>query len=136
MDGAVHPELIPNVAAYRLFSLAVSLPPNANFNDRSRQNAHLKKIGLNQDDGATLISVLEEFRTAYDAFINRWNKAGSDAIAKNETFNVVPFLRERDLLVQSAQIKLAKTLTSEGWVRFQSHVNSEKSKMRVAEEGQ
>jgi hypothetical protein len=136
VDGAVHPELIPEVAAYRLFFLAVSPPSNASFNDRSRQNAHVQKIGLSNDDSATLISLLAEFRTAYDAFVIRWNNAASNAVAKNEPFNVAPFVRERDLLVQSTQTKLGRTLTSDGWVRLQLHVNSEKSKMKVAEEGQ
>ena len=46
IDGAVHPELIPDSEAYRLYFLVVSEPRNAVAEDRNRQLAHLAPLSL------------------------------------------------------------------------------------------
>jgi len=53
IDGAVHPELIPDSEAYRLYFLVVSEPRNAVAEDRNRQLAHLAPLSLKGPESAS-----------------------------------------------------------------------------------
>ena len=45
IDGAVHPELIPDIAAYRLYLLAVARSATPTEQERRHQAAQLGVIG-------------------------------------------------------------------------------------------
>src|SRR4029077_6525313 len=46
IDGAAHPELIPDSVAYRLYFVAVSTVQNPAEAEQKHQHAHLMKTGL------------------------------------------------------------------------------------------
>ena len=63
IDGAEHPELIPDSIAYRLFFVTVSLKPNPTQEDRNRQQAQLKAIGLQASDMQIFVGPMLPCRT-------------------------------------------------------------------------
>jgi hypothetical protein len=137
LDGSTNPERIPDKAAHRLFYVVVGVAPNATSDEKMRQDAHLRKIGLGDDDRKAVASLLGDFKVQYEAFMNRWNETAQAALARNQRFNPTEFLKERDALVQSTRNALSSALTSGGFNLLLLHINAEKSKMRVdAEEAQ
>jgi hypothetical protein len=63
IDGSVHPELIPDSTAHRLYFIVVSELPNPTPEQRNRQIAHLRRIGLQNSDIERMIPALENFKT-------------------------------------------------------------------------
>jgi hypothetical protein len=136
IDGAVHPELIPDSIAYRLYFSAVSIGPNPTEEDRKRQAAHLNKIGLPDLDREILIVVLSDFRTKHDALALQFNQAANAALARNEVFDPASFLKQMDNLVQSTRDALKLRLSREAMNQLDAFIQSEKKYMRVPAEGQ
>ena len=129
IDGAVHPELIPDSTAYGLYLLTVSVPANATEKQRKVQQAHLAKANLKDQDEASLQIVLTEFRSQYEAWVTRWNAA---AEAQKEAFDPKPFLQQQADVIQNTRALLEKVLTKEGMTRLHNHIQDEKRNMRVA----
>lgn len=69
IDGAVHPELIPDSLAYRLYFVALSTGQNPTEVERRRQRMHIMKVGLVESDQEAFISLLLDFRSTYDALV-------------------------------------------------------------------
>jgi hypothetical protein len=137
IDGAVHPDRIPDASAYRLFFLALSTAPNSSYDDKLRQASHIGKIGLNDQDKQNLISRLAIFSAQYRTFTESWNAAAMTALKNGQPFNATEFLKQRNALVQSTRNSLAVALSSNGLARLQQHITAEKSRMKVdAEEAQ
>ena len=65
VDGAIHPDLIPDAAAYRLYFVAVSEMPNPSGEAKQRQLSHLGRIGLQAEDLQVLIPILNSFKVRY-----------------------------------------------------------------------
>jgi len=137
IDGSTNPAGISDKAAHRLFYLAVGILADATADEKGRQDAHLKKIGLSSDDRKAVASALADFKNKYESFMSRWNEAAEAALAKNQRFDPTPFLKQRDVLVLSTRNALSSTLTPEGLTLLLQHISAEKSKMRVdAQEAQ
>jgi len=136
IDGAVHPELIPDSIAYRLYFLTNSTGLMPTEEDQKRQQAQLGKVGLQDDDLKTLVSVLSEFRATYDALVAQYNRSAQAATARNEAGDMSSFLRQRDGLVESTRDTLKLRLTPGGILLLDSFVRSEKKHMKVHTEGQ
>jgi hypothetical protein len=136
IDGAVHPELIPDSTAYRLYFVAVSTGPTPTDEDRKRQQAHLGKVGLQEQDLNMLISTLTEFRTKRDALVTQYNQAAQAAAARNEASDISSLLQQLDGLVQSIRDTLKVRLSPQGMTQFDAFVQSEKTHMKVHAEGQ
>jgi len=134
IDGAMHPELIPDSLAYRLYFVAVSTGQNPTDIDLQRQQAHLRKIGLEADDHKTFVSVLSDFRVKYDALVDQYNASAKAAAARNEAADITGLLKALDGLVQITRDTLKLHLTSEGMFRLHAFVMSEKKNMKVEPE--
>jgi hypothetical protein len=135
VDGAVHPELIPDSVAYRLYFLTHSTGATPTQEDQKRQHAHLAKIGLEDGDLKILIGVLADFRASYDALESQYNHSAEAAAAKGEAGDIDAFLRQRDGLVQAARDTLKIRLTADGMLLFDIFVRSEKRHMKMHAEG-
>ena len=129
IDGAKHPELVSDAAAYRLYLITLSLPPNFNEQDRAAQQAHLSKIDLAANDLQAMTTVLAEFRSQYDAWISRYNAA---ATTQGNTFDPTPFLQQQEDIVQSTREMLKRTLSPKGMSKLHAHIQDEKKRMKVA----
>jgi hypothetical protein len=136
VDGAQHPELIPDSAAYRMYFVAVSEMPNPNEQSKIRQLAHLKRMNLEDEDLKLLINELENFKVAYSTLIEQYNRSAEATLAAGGKPDIHPFLVQRDALVQSTRDRLGATLTTGGLARLHENVQNEKQNMRIAKEGQ
>jgi hypothetical protein len=137
VDGAVHPELIPDSIAYRLYFLAVSTGVSASDEDRKQKQLYLRKASLEEGDLNALTSTLTEFRTKFDSVVAQYNQSATAATARNEAPDIHGFLRQIDGLVQSTRNTLKARLSPQGMTQFDAFVRSEKTHMKVhGEEGQ
>jgi len=135
IDGSVHPEMIQDKDAYRLFLRAAALGPYPTTEEKKRQRAILAPAKLNETELATAINILQNFKTEYEAAIQRWNATAEAANARDTLPDINPFLLERDAIVQSAKQKLEGAISPHSMARFHAYVQGEKSKMKVAMEG-
>jgi hypothetical protein len=131
IDGSVHPELIPDSAAYRLYFLSVSEMPNPSEEEKARQTSHLLKIQLHDDDLHPLVGALEDFKQQYNALIERYNREAAVIDASGGTPNIMSFLIQRDALVQSTRNALKQTLSAEGMTKLDAHIQNEKRHMKI-----
>lgn len=136
IDGAVHPELIPDSIAYRLYFLIASTGTNPTAEDRKHQRAHLNKIGLEDLDREIVVDILAEFRTKYDALEAQYNDAAKAALSRNQVPDTASFLAQLDDLVQSTRDALKLRLTPQAMTQFDAFVQSEKKHMRIPGAGQ
>jgi hypothetical protein len=134
IDGAVHPELIPDSIAYRLYLVAVSTGANPTKAEQERQHVHLMKTGLDDIDERMLVILLADFRAKYDALVAEYNASARAAFAQNETTDVHILLNKLDALVQSTRDTISVRLSSQGAAHFHSFVLSEKKNMKVTGE--
>lgn len=134
IDGAVHPELIPDSLAYRLYFVAVSTGQNPTEAERKHQQAHLMKAGLEESDREVFVSILSDFRSKYDALVAQYNDSARAALARNEVTDVRSLLRKLDELVQSTRDTMSVRLTTRGAARVHSFLLSEKKNMQVQQE--
>jgi hypothetical protein len=132
VDGAKNPELIPDSTAYRMWLVTVSLPPNATEQERTFQQAHLKKLQLtNSVDHLALLSILTEFKSQYLSLIARYNEAAKAALLNGGQADEKLFLQQRDDLVSSTRAAIARQLAPESAARVDAHVQGEKKQIRL-----
>jgi|SRR5271157_4804905 len=138
IDGAAHPELIPDLTAYRLYLVMVSKQSNPTDDQKKRQEAQLRKIGLQEADRKTLAVQLSNFYSEYQNLIQTFNQKATVAWARGERPDIESLRLQRDQLVQSTRDALKAALTANGWALLDAHVQNEKKhmKIRVKEEAQ
>ncbi|HUN63971.1 MAG TPA: hypothetical protein VMU53_18370 [Candidatus Sulfotelmatobacter sp.] len=133
IDGAVHPELIPDSAAYRLYFLSISTSLNANDAERNRQRARIRMIGLSDSDAQALAVVMNDFKMKYVALVVEYNQAAAAHGAAPD----ISVLREQlGELVRTSRDTLKAHLSVQGLTQFDAFVQSEKQHMKVPAEGQ
>jgi hypothetical protein len=137
VDGAVHPELIPDSVAYRLYFLVVSEKPNPPAEAQRRQLAHLRMLRLDNEDLQILITELEDFKVHYTQMIDRYNAEAAAALANGSQTDQETFLAQRDSLVDATRERLRNRLSPDGLKRVDMYVQNEKRHMSLTmEEGQ
>ena len=123
VNGAEHPELIPDLVAYRLYFITVANMPPA------RQQAQLKQAGLNADDISRATVALTSFKVQWNQLRDTYNATvtklgpGADSQA---------FIARRDGLVQATVLALNSSLTPAGSASVGTHVQNEKRRTRVS----
>jgi len=132
IDGAEHPELVPDLTAYRLYLLTVSEPSSPTDQQKNRQEARLKQIGMKEHDRLALISLLASFHDRYHALIDSYNKAATEAWAHQQRTDPGALKVDRDALVQSTHDAIKRTLSEDGWTRLDTFVQGEKKHMKIS----
>ena len=130
IDGAVHPEMIQDKDAYRLFFLTVAVDP-ANTAEVNRQRAFLSPI-LDENQLLAAQTILFDFKTRYQAAIAKYNASAEVAQANNQTSDIGAFRSERDDIVLSTKAAMERALGPKAWAHFDAHVQKEKRRMKVA----
>jgi len=130
IDGAVHPEMIQDKDAYRLFFLTVAVDPT-DAAEVNRQRAFLSPI-LDENRLPAVQVILFDFKTRYAAAIAKYNAWAETDLANNKTPDIGAFLSERDGIVLSTKAAMEKTLGQKAWAQFDAHVQKEKRRMKVA----
>ena len=137
IDGALHPELIPDATAYRLYFVAVSEMPNPTEEQKARQTAHLRRMRLTDNDMQSTIIALEEFKVQYTNLIALYNESAKAADVAGRKPDFDTFRLQRDALVQRTRERVKSVLTPDGLARFDGHIQDEKRNMKVSsKEGQ
>jgi hypothetical protein len=131
IDGAVHPEQVPDADAYRLVLITVACRTDASPHDKATQLGLLNPVGLNTADLASAISVLAAFKTSYEELIKTYNASAELALANGQQADINGFLVKRDALVEFTRKELRLALTPEGATAFDEHVQTEKKNMVV-----
>jgi hypothetical protein len=129
IDGAAHPELIPDSTAYRLYLVAVSTEQNPTEAEQTHQRAHLMRTGLVDTDRQILTSVLSDFRAKYDALVKEYN----DSAKADSTTDIHALLKKLDDLVQSTRDTISVRLSAGGTAKLHAFVVSEKKNMKTTE---
>ncbi len=134
IDGAVHPELIPDSMAYRLYLVAVSTGQNPTEAEQQRQRVHVTRTRLSDTDQQIFTTILSDFRTKYDALVAEYNDSAKAANARNQSADVHTLLTKLDDLVQSTRDTISLRLSSHGAAKLHAFVVSEKKNMKMTEE--
>jgi len=133
IEGSQHPELIPDLTAYRLFLVVASHPAAATAEHSSVQQAHQRKLGFSVQDAQTFRILSQSFANAYADLINRYNATAKDLFTTSATSpDYSSFLSERDALVRATVDSLHRELTPDGSSQFDSTVRQEKRYMSVS----
>lgn len=132
VDGAVHPEMIPDSTAYRLYFIAVSEPPNAAPEQKNRQLAHIRRTRLTNTDCEALVGALADFKTQYTDLIDRYNETAEAATKAGVQPDLQTFIQQREALVQATRDNLTMVLSPDGVSRLDSHVQKEKKGMKIS----
>lgn len=132
IDGAAHPEQIPDVIAYRLVLLGLSSPVNPTDAQTKGHMAQFHAIGMTAGDSAILMSALSRFRAGYRSMIETYNETARAANARGQRADISSFLLERDQFVQSAHDQLKSALSSDGWTRLDAYVQNNKKHMKIS----
>jgi hypothetical protein len=130
IDGSVHPELIPDSIAYRLYLVAVSTRPNPNEAEQALQRVHVMSTGLVDTDQQTFISILSDFKVKYDALVADYNASAK----ADTTTDVHTLLKKIDDLVQLTRDTISVRLSPQGAAKLHAFVLSEKKNMKMTEE--
>jgi hypothetical protein len=134
IDGAQHPELIPDVVAYRLFLLGISEPPNAPEERKPRQLAFLRSAGLDEKDIKEAIPILAGFKQEYKQMIDQYNHSVLEANAKHSSPDLEGLIVRRDELVRSTRDALKRTISTAGMAQFDEHVQLQKRNIKISKE--
>jgi hypothetical protein len=133
--GSLHPELIPDTVACRLFfaaiaerrpfttgasaSLATGAPALT-----PRQRAKVVSVGLSDGDESALADVLADFSEAVDKLMSAANS--------QESTNKTPVSQTESLdeIAERTIAQLHSRMTVDGFERLLAHIRSEKTKMK------
>jgi hypothetical protein len=137
INGEIHPELIPDATAYRLYLLTISTMPNPTNEDRARQDSHIALLHLLDADRQALITILTDFKVRYASLVAQYNEAATAAQARGEAPDIKIFLQKRKDLVHSVMASLRLSLSTDAMAKLDSHIQLQKSSMKVdAQEAQ
>jgi len=134
IDGAQHPELIPDVVAYRLFLLGISEPPNAPEERKPRQLAFLRSAGLDDNDINEAIPILSGFKQEYKQMIDQYNQSVLEANAQRRNPDFEGLIVRRDELVRSTRDALKRAISTAGMAQFDEYVQLQKRNIKISKE--
>ncbi len=124
IDGAVNPEQIPDLIAYRLF-LRLIVPNNAGNLEKSRVRAFAHDTGLSEPGVDLLLTGASDFQ-ARVAVLDRQAAELKDRFWPNPTQDVIAKLTElenqKNLLLTEAVSNLHRALGPEGEQKLHKHV--------------
>jgi hypothetical protein len=133
IDGAKTPNLIPDVAAWRLWLLAVTTEDKTKPELKiDRLHSFLRVAGVGDDEMPLAEEALAHFRMDYQTLVDHYNKRMSDG----EQPSLAEFRAQRDALVQATQTSLLGVVAPRSAIYLKSFVKGEKSRMKVAREVQ
>lgn len=131
IDGAAHPELIPDLTAYRLFFVSVADGADSKSAEMVSHKAHIGRLQFDDADNRAFISLMQTFRTQYDDLIQRHNQDAKAALEAGLTPDMNSFRKNRDALVQGIRDQLKVALSTDGSLVLDAFVSSEKRHMKI-----
>jgi hypothetical protein len=127
VDGAKHPELIPDYVAYRHFISVTAVSTTASQKEIDRREAFLAQVRLSPKDGAAYVAALGNIRDALTS-IERQGRLldHADAAALSN------LKRQQGQLLDDTATRALGSLSAEGVSRLQEHINGRvKANIRI-----
>lgn len=131
IDGAVHPEQIPDLMAYRLYLLSLSTPSVPTETEKKRQSIRLSRLALPDAERDTFLRAITNFRAEHDRLIREYNEKATAANARGETYDISPLIQQLNNLTQSTHNALQTILSETSWARLDQIVQYEKRRMQI-----
>jgi hypothetical protein len=101
IDGAMHPEMVHEVTAYRLFLFMVGEEQEPTLERWNQQQAILSPIGLTDSEKDLVISLADQFKHDFMQQIAQYSVAVNIANKNHVAPDLQGFKRRRDALVES-----------------------------------
>lgn len=130
VDGASHPQEIPETVAFRMFYRALAQPANATPEQIDMQRALVSSATLSESDLKQLFWVMADYRASLDnlrhnvKLARQLPKGVDEATAQRLT-------AERDQIVEQATANLTATLSKEGMAHLHELILSERKNMAI-----
>lgn len=132
VDGAVHPELIPDDLALSVWLLAVGETSTANPDAVSRMRAKLTAVVLSPDDQLILRKAVVHFADVRDSFRIREEGFTDTSTIKGQQQREQLITDQRSLFLEVKQ-SMITTLSREGQQSLKQHLLRVKQHMRVGQ---
>ncbi len=130
VDGSLHPELIPDSVAFRLYFIALAEEDATLTTASDHQKAFFFMAGLPNTDVEAAAGILRNFKSRLDALTDAYNTA---VVSTNDSTNDrTLFVSKRETLVQATRDAFNAVLSNTGAAHFNAHVQREKQKMQVS----
>jgi hypothetical protein len=134
IQGSEHPEMIPDVVAYRLYFVALNEGDEAapSTSTWRRIKLHQAGIGKAQDlDKAE--AILLEFKAKYEQLVTTYNESvGADRAAGKQPDHLA-FMNKLNALVNATRGRLKNELPQEALQKFEPYVQNEKKLMVISD---
>lgn len=134
IDGASHPELIPDSVAYRLFFVTVAEPLDTTDFRKARQRAYLRTAGLSDSDLDGAVQILVAFKAQLSDLVDGYNRSVEAANEAGEAPDLQTFMSQQADLVQRTRTALGSSLSPASSANLAAHIQREKRNMKVAKE--
>jgi hypothetical protein len=132
IDGASTPNLIPDLAAWRLWLLSVTAEDSKRPElSEARRQAFLRVAGIPDMEMHAAEEIIAQFPKDYAALVDGYNRRPN----AGENPPISEFRAQRDALVQAVQNTLSGKLETTTLGKLRKHINGEKARMKVAREG-
>jgi len=132
IDGSMHPELIPDSSAYRLWFSTVSLPPNATDEQRAIQGRLLSPLQLNGSDYTTLTDLLATFNGRFELLIKAQADNARLASTQLRSVDDSDFFSSRESLVSEIRQVMKSRLSVTAIKSIDEFVQGEKRNMKLS----
>lgn len=125
VDGKVHPELIKDKDAYRLFFLVASTRDDSP-QELARQRALLGFLNLDEKSLLAVNVILKNFQAMHDQTVQDFNGHSSES----QSSRLRPFIQQRDGIVAQTRTQLESVLGDKS-VTFNAFIQTQKQFMVV-----
>jgi hypothetical protein len=113
IDGAVNPDQIRDVDAYRLVLVNMAMPEDTSASDNTEQASFLEPVGLKDNDLQPAKTILVGFRMAYQQLMDDYNKSAQGALANGQPSDIADFLKKMREMEADDPALRAKVFTAE-----------------------
>lgn len=131
-NGRLHPELIPDTAAYRAVFLMHSHLPSEQ--EIQRSELFHARLSFTVADHKLYDRALSDFRRQYDALVQSHDSfvtSGASANLEEMRLQDAAYRQSISMLVGTTRLQLTRELSKDGLSKLSAFVQSEKSHMVV-----
>lgn len=131
VDGAQHPEQIPDSVAWRLFLKAVCEPLDGSPEQQRRLAAKVGRAHLRPADFASFRQIVGQFQTKHADWRKRYLNAIEDARKYKLFLDHETFRTELAEIVSRTTAALETSLSAEGFTGLRGFLQKEKSRIKI-----
>lgn len=128
VDGRIHPELIKDKDAYRLFFVAASLQDNSP-QELARQRAMFASLNLSDAQFAKVNAILSDFKSVHNMLIQDFNRERGTSRTSQTTGTLAPFIQQRDGIVAQTRAEIELVIGQHASAILNSFIQGEKREM-------